>query len=136
MVAAINIGYFDMFFDGVKLDFVSRIQLHDRDGVLMAGKPQDEYEFGKPSERANTLTNLRTLDEGTIVEGTEQFTDGLRLVAYRPAGGFPLVMRVAIDEHEALTPCPVAGGALVATMSHGRATTVAIRCGRASVRSV
>ena len=104
LVAAINIGYFETLFDGVKLDFVSRIQLLDQDGVLMAGKPQDEYESGKPSERANTLTNLRTLAEGTIVEGTEQFADGLRLVAYRRTGAFPLVMRVAIDEHEALTP--------------------------------
>ncbi len=104
LVAAINIGYFETLFDGVKLDFVSRIQLLNQDGVLMAGKPQDEYESGKPSERANTLTNLRTLAEGTIVEGTEQFADGLRLVAYRRTGAFPLVMRVAIDEHEALTP--------------------------------
>ena len=118
LVAAINIGYFEALFDGVKLDFVSRIQLLDLGGVLMAGKPHDEYETGKQSERPNALANLRTLAEGAIVEGNEQFTDGLRLVAYRRAGEFPLVMRVAIDEHEALTPWrrivrPVGAGVVV-----------------------
>ena len=104
LVAAINIGYFDSLYEGVKLDFVSRIQLVDLDGGLMAGKALDALEFGKASERPKALDDLHALPPGHVVEGSERFTDGLRLVAYRRAGEFPLAIRVAIDEHEALTP--------------------------------
>jgi len=104
LVAAINIGYFDSLYEGVKLDFVSRIQLVDLDGGLMAGKALDALEFGKASERPKALASLHALPPGHVVEDIERFTDGLRLVAYRRAGEFPLAIRVAVDEHEALTP--------------------------------
>lgn len=104
LVAAINIGYFESIFEDVRLDFVSRIQLLNLDGALMAGKPNDGLELGKTPDRAAAVTDLHAMAPGSLVEAREQFADGVRLVAYRRAGDFPLAMRVAIDEHEALTP--------------------------------
>ena len=117
LVAAINVGYFDSLYEGVKLDFVSRLQLVDLDGVLMAGKALDALEFGKSSGRPKALEDLHALPPGQVIESREHFPDGLRLVAYRRAGEYPLAMRVAIDEHEALTPWrrvmrPIVGGVL------------------------
>lgn len=104
LVAAINIGYFASIFEDVRLDFVSRIQLLNLDGALMAGKPNDGLELGKTPDRAAAVTDLHAMAPGSLVEAREQFADGVRLVAYRRAGDFPLAMRVAIDEQEALTP--------------------------------
>lgn len=103
LVAAINLGYFEALYESVKLDFVSRIQLLNLDGALMAGKPNDDRELGGTGHTAG-LADLRSLPQGNIVEGGELFPDGRRFVAYRRAGEFPLAMRVAIDENEALTP--------------------------------
>ncbi len=118
LVAAINIGYFESIFEDVRLDFVSRIQLLNLDGALMAGKPNDGLELGKTPDKATDVTDLHAMAPGSLVEAREQFTDGVRLVAYRRAGDFPLAMRVAIDEYEALTPWrrlvrPIVGGVAV-----------------------
>ena len=115
LVAAINIGYFASIFDDVRLDFVSRIQLLNLDGALMAGKPNDGLELGKTPDKTTVVTDLHAMAPGSLVEARERFADGLRLVAYRRTGDFPLAMRVAIDEHEALTPWrrlvrPIVGG--------------------------
>jgi signal transduction histidine kinase len=115
LVAAINIGYFASIFDDVRLDFVSRIQLLNLDGALMAGKPNDGLELGKAPDKTTVVTDLHAMAPGSLVEARERFADGLRLVAYRRTGDFPLAMRVAIDEHEALTPWrrlvrPIVGG--------------------------
>ena len=115
LVAAINIGYFASIFDDVRLDFVSRIQLLNLDGALMAGKPNDGLELGKAPDKTTLVTDLHAMAPGSLVEASERFSDGLRLVAYRRTGDFPLAMRVAIDEHEALTPWrrlvrPIVGG--------------------------
>ena len=117
LVAAIDIGYFESLYGSVKLDFVSRIQLLDLDGVLMAGKPYGSQEFARAPAQPAWFTNLRALSPGNIVEGTEPSAQGGSLVAYRRAGLFPLVMRVAIDENEALAPWrrvmrPIVGGAV------------------------
>lgn len=118
LVAAINISYFEAIYEAVKLDFVSRIQLLNLDGALMAGKPNDDRELGGGPGGTKAVAELHTLPQGNIVEGSERFPDGLRLVAYRRAGDFPLAMRVAIDENEALTPWrrimrPIVGGVAV-----------------------
>lgn len=104
LVAAINTGYFESIFEDVRLDFVTRIQLLNLDGALMAGKPNDGLELGKPPDRTTAVTDLHAMAPDSLVEAGERFADGLRLVAYRRAGDFPLAMRVAIDEQEALTP--------------------------------
>lgn len=104
LVAAINLGYFEALYDNVKLDFVSRIQLVNLDGALMAGKPQDGRELGGALGPPPMAADLRAISQGAVVEGNERFPDGLRFVAYHRAGEFPLAMRVAIDENEALTP--------------------------------
>ena len=116
VVAAINLEHFETLYESVKLDFVSRIQLLDLDGFLMAGKPHDELGFGEAPGAKGYRKDVRTLPLESIVETEEKFADGLRLVAYRRAGEFPLAIRVAVDEHEALTPwrrimLPVVGGA-------------------------
>ena len=115
LVAAINVGYFESIFADIRLDFVSRIQLLNLDGALMAGKPNDGLDLGKEPDKTTVATDLHAMAPGSLVEASERFADGLRLVAYRRAGDFPLAMRVAIDEHEALTPWrwlvrPIVGG--------------------------
>ena len=104
LVAAINTGYFESIFEDVRLDFVSRIQLLNLDGALMVGNPNDGLELGKAPDKTTAATDLHAMAPGSLVETSERFADGLRLVAYRRTGDFPLAMRVAIDEHEALTP--------------------------------
>jgi len=115
VVAAINLEYFEALYESAKLDFVSRIQLLNLDGFLMAGRPHDELGFGEVPGARGRRKDVRALPLEDIVETEEQFDDGLRLVAYRRAGAFPLAIRVAVDEHEALTPWrrvmrPVVGG--------------------------
>ena len=104
LVASISIGYFESLYDSLGLDFVSRIQLLDREGHLLAGKPHAEELFGKISVAAADLAKLRAKAEGTIHELTEPLADGRRFVAYRQIAKYPLMVSAAIDEDEALIP--------------------------------
>ena len=104
LVASISIGYFESLYDSIGLDFVSRIQLLDREGLLLAGKPHDEEMFGRITARASDLAELRAKPEGSIHELTETSAKGKRYVAYRQIAKYPLVVSAAVDEAEALIP--------------------------------
>lgn len=104
LVASISIGYFESLYESIGLDFVSRIRLLNRDGVLMAGKPHDETMFGKIDGNPAALAKLGVQPEGGVVETSEELSEGRRFVAYRQVANYPLVISAAVDEEEALTP--------------------------------
>lgn len=121
LVAAINIDYFETLYDSIKLDFVSRIQLLNGDGVLLAGKPRDATQFGKrfadPAVLAQVLARPPT---GTIVV-TDETAAGRQYIAYREVADYPLIVASAIGEDDALTPWrhvmrPIAASALLVVL--------------------
>ena len=104
LVASISISYFESLYASLGLDFVSRIQLLDREGLLLAGKPHDEEMFGKITANPSAQAMLRAKPESAIHELTENSPAGRRYVAYRQIAKYPLVVSAAVDEDEALIP--------------------------------
>jgi PAS domain S-box-containing protein len=104
LVAAINIDYFESLYGNINLDFVSRIQLLDHEGTLLASLPHDEGMYGKKAANPEALAKLRAQPEAGVVESSEKLAEGRRFVAYRQVAKYPLVISAAIDEYEALTP--------------------------------
>lgn len=104
LVAAISIDYFEQLYESISLDSVGRIQLLDLNGVLMAGKPHDELECGMQIENQAMLQRMLALPGNGAAQVREEHAQGTRLVAYSRVAQFPLVVRVSIDEAEALAP--------------------------------
>ena len=104
VVAAISIDYFEHLYESISLNSVGRIQLLDLNGVLMAGKPHDELECGMQTENQATLQRMLALPGNGAAQVREEHAQGTRLVAYSRVEQFPLVVRVSIDETEALAP--------------------------------
>ncbi len=104
LVASISIDYFESLYDSIALDFVSRIQLLNRDGILLAGQPHDEEMFGKVDGNLAALARLDALAQDEVIVASEDSLEGARLVAYRQVAKYPLVIGAAINEDEALTP--------------------------------
>ena len=132
LVAAINIDYFETLYDSINLDFVSRIQLLNSDGVLLAGKPRDEARFGKrfaePAVLAKVLARPPT---GTVVV-TDEADTGRQYVAYREVADYPLIVASAIGEDDALTPWrrvmrPIAASALLVVLCVVLTTVLMVR---------
>ena len=101
LVAAINIPYFESLYDSIGLNSVSRIMLLNQDGAFLAGQPHDEAMFGKISVGRSVLEQLRRLPDGGVIESLDE---GRGFVAYRQVAKYPLIVRAAIDEDEALAP--------------------------------
>ena len=104
LVAAISIEYFETLYESIGLDFVSRIQLLNRDGILLAGKPHDETMFGQSSANPAALANLRAQPAGGVVLVGEGAAETSRFVAYRQVAKYPLVIAAVVTEDDALTP--------------------------------
>lgn len=117
LVTAISIDYFEALYESVGLDHVSRIALLSRDGVLLAGSPHEETQFGKPAIDPAVLAELGALPEGRVKDVNQDIDGGRRFLAVRQVAKFPLLISVAIDEHKALAPWrhiarPIAAGAV------------------------
>lgn len=130
LVAAMSIEFFEALYDSIELDFVSRIRLLDKDGVLLAGKPHDEEMFAGSVAPLGATTVLERLSQGEAVGAREGPAERPRLAAYRPVNKFPLIISASVDENEALTPWrrvaqPVVAG-LVLVLSLLWVTTVLI----------
>jgi PAS domain S-box-containing protein len=101
LVASISMAYFESLYDSIGLDLGSRIQLLNRNGLLMAGKPHQEELFGKLAGDVSSLHALEKAREGLVI-GKESLAGSPWYVAYRQVSKYPLVISVAVDEDEAL----------------------------------
>jgi len=132
LVAAINIDYFESLYASIELDFVSRILLLNGDGVLLAGKPHDEAQFGKRfAERAVIDQVLARPADGVVVV-TDEPGAGRQYVAYREVANYPLIVASAIGEDDALTPWrrvmrPIAASAVLVVLCVVLASVLMIR---------
>ncbi|MDD4880134.1 MAG: cache domain-containing protein [Gallionellaceae bacterium] len=104
LVASIRLGYFQALYDGIGLDFVSRIQLLDQQGRLLVGKPHVEEMLGTQVGDAMALEGLSGLPVDGVVLDSEESGDSKRFVAYRHVANFPLVISVGGLETDALLP--------------------------------
>lgn len=118
LVAAINIEYFESLYESIRLDFVSRIQLLNREGVLMAGQHRDQTMLGKTLIEPRHLVEINSRAEDGLVL-TDFDSRGERwFVAYHLVNKYPLVVSPAVNEVDALVPwrrvaLPIAGGVLL-----------------------
>lgn len=106
LVAAISIEYFEALYASIGVDFVRRVQLLDRQGVVLAGRPHDDVVVGKTIAGAELRRRLALLPASAVSEETEEVGDeaggGRRYVAYRPVAKYPLLVSASIDEDDAL----------------------------------
>lgn len=121
LVAAISIDYFESLYDSIGLDFVSRITLLNREGILLAGKPHDESLFGKKVGNPGTLARLHEPRQAGSLLSVEESTAGPLFVAYRQVANYPLLVGSAITEDDALTPWrrvmrPIAAGVVLVVL--------------------
>jgi PAS domain S-box-containing protein len=121
LVAAINIDYFESLYGSIGLDFVSRIVLLNRDGVLLAGNPHDETMFGKQVGDPAALAKLQAQPGGEVLVAREESAAGKQFVAYRQVVNYPLVVSSAVTENDALTPWrqlvrPIAAGVILVVL--------------------
>lgn len=115
LAAAINIGHFESLYASISLEFVDKIQLLNREGMLLAGTPHDETGFGASHQDSFSLAPLKDSGETVIVD-VNQVTGERRLIAYHPVTNYPLMIGVAVDEQEALAPWRKITGPIVAGM--------------------
>lgn len=103
LVAAISIEYFESLYGSISLDAVNRIRLLNNEGMLLAGQPHDESGFGKPGIAPDLLAELRQSSDGVVVRRVANEASDY-LVAYSQGVQYPLIVGVAVGEHEALAP--------------------------------
>ncbi len=103
LAASIRIDYFESLYDSIGPDLAGRIQLLNREGVLLSGKPHDNEMLGALVGNPASLAQLRTQPADGVIEVREESAQGARYVAYRQVATYPLVISVAVDEDEALT---------------------------------
>ena len=118
LVAAMNIDYFESLYDSIHLDFIGRIQLLNQEGVLLAGNPHDDAMFGTAVGNPASLALLREHAGGDVVAVSENGGSEKWFVAYRQVTKYPLLIRAAVDEEEALIPWwrvvrPIAAGVIL-----------------------
>lgn len=103
LVAAISIDYFESLYESISLDYVDKIQLLNRQGMLLAGKPRDETRFGSNDNNAEALAELQD-GKAEIVTRTKNVAGGQQFIAYRNVANYPLIISSAVNEQDALTP--------------------------------
>jgi len=104
LVASISIDYFESLYDSIHFDFVSRIQLLDREGVFLAGIPRDEALFGKMDGKPAVVADLNAQSKDGVVVLRDELAGQRWLVAYRQVAKYPLLISAAVNEDEALAP--------------------------------
>lgn len=131
LVAAINIEYFESLYESIRLDFVSRIQLLNRDGVLLAGQHRDYSMLGKSIVDARLLAELQAQADVDLVTTSFDAQGERWFVAYRMVSEYPLMVSPAVNEDDALIPwrrvaLPIAGGVLLVIVFILTATALVI----------
>lgn len=116
LVASMSTDYFESLYDSIDLDFVSRIQLLSREGILLAGQPHDEDLLGKTVGSPAALAELQGNAREGVVVNREESASGRRFVAYRQVAKYPLAISVAADEDEALAPWHHVANVIVASV--------------------
>ena len=99
VASAVSIGRLEALYESVELNFVNRIQLLHRDGVLMAATPDRRALLGsgvvdhpEPADEAAALGGVVIHDEA----------DGRWHTAYRDIAGYPLRIATSVNEEVAL----------------------------------
>ncbi len=100
VVANIELGYFESLYASIGRDFASHILLFLRDGTLVMSQPKEAPAIERAIAEMKTLGQKGTNEVEILVEDAQV----RRSVAYRAVDKFPLVVGVAINEHEALAP--------------------------------
>jgi PAS domain S-box-containing protein len=118
LVAAINIEYFESLYESIRLDFVSRILLLNRDGILMAGQRQDKSLLGQAIVQPGLLEQIKDQPTAELVMTSFDAQGGRWYVAYQMVNGYPLMVSPAVNENDALIPwrrvaLPMVGGVLL-----------------------
>lgn len=104
LVAAINVDYFESLYESINLDFVSRILLLNRDGILMAGQHHGHSGLGESFIDPVELEQIRAEARSEFVMSTPGDGDGRWLVAYHLVSDYPLMVSPAVNEEDALIP--------------------------------
>lgn len=104
VVAAISIDYFESLYGSIGLDFISRIMLLSDQGMLMAGRPHDDSQFGKRVGHTDDLAGLKQRPGGGVKVVDDEVDGQARIVAYRQVDKYPLVIVAAVDQFKALAP--------------------------------
>jgi PAS domain S-box-containing protein len=104
LVAAMNIEYFESLYDSINLDFVSRILLLNRDGILMAGQHHDQTMLGKTVIDATSLAEIKAQGGKELVTTGFDAQGERWLVGYHLVNKFPLMVSPAVNEEDALSP--------------------------------
>jgi PAS domain S-box-containing protein len=131
LVSAINIEYFESLYESISLDFVSRILLLNRDGVLMAGQHQDQPMLGQNLVDARLLEELKRQAEEELVITSFDAQGERWFVGYHKVSKYPLMVSPAVNEADALIPwrrvaLPIAGGVLLVIVFILMATALVI----------
>ncbi|MFZ4536484.1 cache domain-containing protein [Propionivibrio sp.] len=121
LVASINIEYFESLYENITMEFATRILLLNHQGILLAGKPHNEAMFAKLDANPAALKELLDHPAGHVVMDSEALAGGKRYVAYHQVAKYPLVISVAVDEDDALTPWhrvarPIAASAILVVL--------------------
>ncbi|MGE5385600.1 MAG: PAS domain S-box protein, partial [Betaproteobacteria bacterium] len=122
VVANIELGYFETLYASIRQDFVSHILLFLRDGTLIMSQPHEAPAIDRAIADMKALGRKNPDQAEILVDDPEV----LRSVAYRAVDKFPLVVGVAISEHEALAPwrntaSSIAWGAFLVSLAIGLA---------------
>jgi PAS domain S-box-containing protein len=117
LVSAINIEYFEALYESISLDFVSRILLLNREGVLLAGQHEDQAMLGKALVDAGLLARLKAQAEEELVMTSFDAQGERWFVGYHMVSKYPLMVSPAVNEEDALIPWrrvawPITGGVL------------------------
>lgn len=99
VAAAISIGRLEALYESVELNFVNRIQLLDRNGVLMAATPDRRALLG-----SSVVDHPEPADEAAAVGGVvvHDQAEGRWHTAYRDIAGYPLRIATSVNEEAAL----------------------------------
>lgn len=104
LVAVVDIQYFEKLYDSIGFDTVGQVLLLNNQGLRLAGNPHDESRYGQKEGSDASLQRLRALPEGKPLEIIEKSPEESSFVVYQRIAKYPLVIRVAVTEHQVLTP--------------------------------
>jgi diguanylate cyclase (GGDEF)-like protein/PAS domain S-box-containing protein len=100
-VAAIDLGFFQAFYDTFSIGNKGGIGLFRTDGILLVHRPFNAADIGRDYSGSSLFNRLRTSPDG-YYRVSSQFDGFIKWNAYEKIPDFPLVVAVALDEDEML----------------------------------
>ncbi|HEY2133499.1 MAG TPA: response regulator [Acetobacteraceae bacterium] len=102
VVATLNLAYFEDFYKAVELDENGAIQLHRRDGTVLARYPHLDSVVGTSFADLPPFKNVLAHEQAGTVVMTSPVSGERRIVAIRALHAFPLAVNVSVGESNML----------------------------------